>query len=115
MSWSDPSLAREGASTEILRGLCARLAADTAGGREIGEETLTKLLGAALGLFAARVEAGRPVPPFDRETELSATDVLIVVSALLDAVNLETFELALWQSFGAPQVHDPGRPSRGRR
>lgn len=110
MSWSDPSVAREQATTEMLRGVCARLAKDGASGsvEEVSDENLSKLIGAALGLFVARVEGGRSVPPFDTDTELTATDVLIVVSALLDAVNLETFELALWQSFGAPQTHDRG-------
>jgi hypothetical protein len=49
-------------------------------------------------------EAGQNLPILSSEHQVTATDAARAASALLSAVNLEVFELAMWQEFG-------GRPT----
>jgi hypothetical protein len=63
-------------------------------------EEVQKLLEAALKLYAGLLEEGRGVPPLPPDTSVSATEVVATVSALLDQVDIEVFELGMWQSWG---------------
>lgn len=51
---------------------------------------------------AATARGREPPPAFTPESEVSATDVAIVVDALLRAANLDLFEIQMWRSLGQP-------------
>lgn len=60
-----------------------------------------RMLASAVRLYAACRELDADVEAFDRSSEApSATAVLITVSALLEAVEVEPFELGLWMAWG---------------
>ena len=62
------------------------------------DDVLQEVLGAALRLYAARVESAGDfaiVPP----STITATDAMIATTALLRAVNVQLFELGLWQAW----------------
>jgi hypothetical protein len=64
---------------------------------------LQRLLAVACKEFALRREAGNRFAPFTPEqadTLLSATDAVVVASAVLDALSVEVFELGLWKTWG---------------
>lgn len=56
------------------------------------------LLQAAVRQYALRIQNGEASAPCVEE--LSATEVVTVVSALLDAADLEVFELSMWRGLG---------------
>jgi hypothetical protein len=64
----------------------------------ITDSTMQQLMGAAARLYAARVEQGGFVP-VTAPGALNATQGMIVTTALLRAVNVQLFELGLWQSW----------------
>jgi hypothetical protein len=75
---------------------------------------LQELLAAAVTAYAARCAAGDAIPPFpsSRPTSLGGdpaaakasanpdvSSVCVAVSAMLDTVSVEVFELAMWQAW----------------
>lgn len=62
------------------------------------------LVGRVLALAAHeyfnRTDAGSDMAVFG-DTTLTVTEVAVVASAMLDAVELEVFELGMWQSLGS--------------
>ena len=64
----------------------------------VTDATIERLLTAAALLYAARVESGgelRAIAP----GALNATQGMVVTTAIMKAVNLQVFELGLWQSW----------------
>lgn len=72
------------------------LAAGRAG--EVPDEAAQQLLLAAVRLFAAKRDLGTRVPAFPTGS-VTATDVAVTAVAMTEAVNLELFELALWNGW----------------
>jgi hypothetical protein len=63
----------------------------------ISDETVQRLLTAGTRLFANKVEMEeRYFLPFVSAEAATATDVVVTVSDMLRAVNLNTFDLAMW-------------------
>jgi hypothetical protein len=63
----------------------------------ISDETVQRLLTAGTRLFANKVEMEeRFFLPFVSADAATATDVVVTVSDMLRAVNLNTFDLAMW-------------------
>ncbi len=75
----------------------------SAEGAPLDDATIQELLTAAVRLYCARVEANGP---FAATTPgaLTATEGMVATSALLRAVNVQLFELGLWQSWANPGV-----------
>ena len=66
----------------------------------LSDAQLQKLLVAAIKSYAARAEASdEPLPALAPNSEVTATDAMLVVSAILKAVNVQVFELGMWQSW----------------
>ena len=65
---------------------------------EPSDADLQATLASAVRLYAARV-AERELAPFPAEAGVTATDVMIAVTAMLKAVNVQVFELGMWQSW----------------
>src|SRR5262249_39254854 len=64
----------------------------------VSNEALGQVFGAVVRLYAAKAQMGQAVRPFGRNSGVTATDVAIGCTALLDSVGLEVFELGAWQS-----------------
>ncbi|MDO9414155.1 MAG: hypothetical protein Q7T81_16420 [Pseudolabrys sp.] len=56
-------------------------------------------LAEAVRLYAERVEENGAIAAFPVEAPVTATEVMITVTAMLKAVNLQVFELGMWQSW----------------
>ena len=65
----------------------------------LSDANLQRLFEASVRLFAERFEEGRIAAPFPDDNGVVATEASIACSAVLRAVNIETFELGLWQSW----------------
>lgn len=66
-------------------------------------EDLQASLAAVTSAYAARVRAGERLDPFgSSEACPTATDVAVTVSAMLERVGIEPFELGLWRAWGTP-------------
>ena len=64
----------------------------------VDDLTIQRLMTAAALLYVARVEVGGDMPA-TTPAALNATSGMIVTSGLLRAVNVQLFELGLWQSW----------------
>lgn len=64
---------------------------------QISDETVQRLLTAGTKLFANKVEMeDRFFSPYANSDDVTATDVVMTCSDMLRAVNLSTFDLAMW-------------------
>jgi hypothetical protein len=72
----------------------------TSSDRQAAREAATEQMIAAIRNYAAQVTADSAYFPVVPENTLTATDAMIVATALLKAVNVQVFELGLWQSWG---------------
>ncbi len=71
----------------------------------ISDETVQRLLTAGTRLFANKVEMEeRYFSPYTGPEAVTATDVVMTCSDMLRAVNLSTFDLAMW--FRRPRPDD---------
>ncbi len=59
------------------------------------------LIGALCRLYAANSEAGNRFPVVGGRAAVTATDVMVMCGALLKAVDLQVFELGMWQSWSS--------------
>ena len=58
------------------------------------------MLAQAVRLYAERAtESETPLPAFPHDAPMTATEVMVTVTAMLKAVNLQVFELGMWQTF----------------
>lgn len=72
---------------------------------DIPDETVQRLLTAGTRLFANKVEMEeRYFSPYTGPEAVTATDVVMTCSDMLRAVNLSTFDLAMW--FRRPRPDD---------
>jgi len=66
----------------------------------LSNEALQTLLASLVTLYAAKIEAGHKFPPLKPNIQAcSATDIMVIASALLKVGNLQVFELGMWQSY----------------
>jgi hypothetical protein len=82
---------------DLARLVDAMLAQSDASG--VPEEAIQRGLTALVKLYAARWEAGARFAPVLPNDGVSATAALILVTALLQAVHVELFELGMWQAW----------------
>ena len=68
---------------------------------EISNEQLGQAFASILRVFAAKAQNGEPVRPFGGNSGVTATDVAIGCTAMLESVNLALFELGAWQSMSS--------------
>jgi hypothetical protein len=58
------------------------------------------MLAKAARLYAERAaESDSALPAFPAASQVTATDVMVTVTAMLKAANLQVFELGMWQSW----------------
>ena len=104
MSTSSPSPAADVAElTELaarVHDVAERLHA-AGRGPEVDDLAVQQLLTAAVHLYVQKRIAEQDLKPFLPDS-ITATDVSIVTTAMLEAVDLQLFELTLWHGWGRP-------------
>lgn len=88
----------------------------------INNERLGGLFASIVRIYAEKVQNGEPVRPTGGNSSLGVTDVCIACTALMEAVDLELFELGGWQTMsglgrimsrsGDSPTHVDGAPGR---
>jgi hypothetical protein len=68
---------------------------------DIPADALGQAFASVLQAYAAKAQAGESVLPFGRNSGVTATDVAIGCTAMLEAVNLALFELGAWQNMSS--------------
>lgn len=64
------------------------------------DSQLQALLAAAIRSYGARAEAhDEPLPALPPDSGVTATEAMLAVSAIMKAVNIQVFELGMWQSW----------------
>ena len=88
-----------GVSADAKR-VAAAMERSIAGGRLdlLSADALQALMAAACRVYTARRQAGEPLTPVARDS-VSATDVMVTASGLLQAADLAAFDLGLWQNW----------------
>ncbi len=83
--------------------------------RKFSDETVQHLMTAAVKLFAAKVEQEDRFfsPLLDPGSLVTPTDVVVTVSEILRAVNLNTFDLAMWFNRPRPPGEEEGSRDEG--
>jgi hypothetical protein len=66
---------------------------------EPSEAEIQRQMTAAVKAYVAKREAGIDFSPFEPDA-VTATDVAVVATSMLKAVQLEVFELTLWSAWG---------------
>jgi hypothetical protein len=64
----------------------------------VAADALQAVIAAACRLYTARRETGETFAPVAKNS-ISATDVMVTASGLLQAVDLAVFELGMWQNW----------------
>ena len=83
------------------RELAAELERALAEGRldALESNAVQALIAALCRTYSAQTEAGSGYLPLPERSQVMDTDVMVLASALLKAVNLQVFELGMWQSW----------------
>lgn len=81
-------------AVEDLRGALKEVGADTGA---LPKDVRQELMRLAVTSFAAAWQEGA-AQPLASPTDITATDAVVVASALIKAQNVELFELAMWQT-----------------
>jgi len=66
---------------------------------KLSNEALQRVLGDAVRVYAARVQAGDKFRPFAPGSGITATDVMVAGTAMMKAVNVQLFEFGMWQAW----------------
>src|SRR5215813_6472209 len=84
--------------TETLRHASEALAAALADPERIPDAALRALIANALRLYAVKAEAGMRTPLPADGGGVTITDAMLTVTDLLHALNVQLFELSMWQA-----------------
>lgn len=93
----DP-LANVDVETEKLKEL-ARKILEVPEGKSLSNEMVQEGLGALTRLYTVRFQEGERFDPFANGRGMPVTSVMIMSTAMLQAVNIELFELGMWQAW----------------
>lgn len=95
MSSPDDGAALRDAAAAALA--LAEKALDEGASEAVPDEVVQRLLTAGTRLFANKIEMeDRVFPPFVSADSATATDIVVTVTEMLHAGNLNTFDLAMW-------------------
>jgi len=68
---------------------------------EIPDDALGQIFASVVRLYAAKAQLGETPPPFGRHGAVTATDVAIGCTAMLEGVGLTLFDLGAWQTLAS--------------
>jgi hypothetical protein len=79
---------------------------------DIPTDVLGQLFASVVRLYAAKAQLGATPPPFGRHGTVTATDVAIGCTAMLEGVGLTLFDLGAWQTLASvrPAKHSSASP-----
>jgi len=96
---SSPDRSRRGLSDDVA-GLAARLRVAAETPQSVSDEALQELLAAVVKLYSTKNPDGIRLRAFpEGGAGVTATDVMVATTAMLHAVNVQMFELGMWQAF----------------
>jgi len=73
-------------------------------GETPSDADIQAMLAKAVRLYAERAgESEQALPAFPSGAQVTPTDVVVTVTAMLRAVNLQVFELGMWQAWSGKQ------------
>jgi hypothetical protein len=100
MSSSEASKADAALDARVEK-LAGELGALLEGGKldAISEQSVQRLMAAAVKLYVAKREAGASFLPFE-DGDVTATEVSVTAHGMLKAADMQVFELSLWSGFG---------------
>ena len=76
------------------------LVASLGDGTALDDSDVQALLAAAVRIYAERAEArDEPLSAFSFDAGITATHAMLAVTAILKAVNVQVFELGMWQAW----------------
>lgn len=93
----DP-LANVSDETKALKTLAQQLL-DLPDGEEPSPEMIQQGLTALTKLYTVRYQEGERLDPFTHGRTMPVTSVMIMTTAMLQSVNIELFELGMWQAW----------------
>jgi len=108
-SMSEPTLSAEspildGSLEDMARRFCRRYSDPAARETErVTDQTLQDLLSLVIHSYFQRLESREEnglLSPLRPDSNVTATEVVVLVTELLKAVNVEVFELGMWQALG---------------
>jgi hypothetical protein len=109
MSASEALREISAADLDSFRRVCAAIKASAAAQstKDIPGDIVPLMLTAGTQAFRSIVQdEKRPLDVFEKEAEMTPTAVVVTVSAMLRAVELNSFDLAMWFT-GAPASPSP--------
>jgi hypothetical protein len=65
----------------------------------LSDADIQSMLARAVRLYAERAEQGNAPSAFAAGAPVTATEVMVTVTAMLKAVKLQVFELGMWQAW----------------
>jgi len=69
-------------------------------GEPLSDAEIQALLARAVKLYADRIAArDEPLAAFPQGAQITATDAVVTTTAILKAVNVQLFELGMWQAW----------------
>jgi hypothetical protein len=69
-------------------------------GRALPDDDVQALLAASVRFYADRMEdRDAPLAAFPADAGITATQAMVTITAILKAVNVQLFELGMWQSW----------------
>ncbi len=72
--------------------------------KQPSDAEIQSALAQAVRSYAARAaESDGALPAFPSDAQMTATEVMVTVTAMLKAVNLQVFELGMWQAWSGKQ------------
>jgi hypothetical protein len=92
---AEPVGAEFGRCAEVLAGMAERALA-TGAVSQIASGDIERVLTAAMKLYAAKAEAEASPPPPVSAERITPTEVVVVISETMRAVNLNLFDLSMW-------------------
>ena len=95
----DP-LANVDKDTEALKALAQKLI-ELPDGEAPSQEMIQEGLDALTKLYTVRFQEGERWDPFPNGRAMPVTSVMIMSTAMLQAVNIELFELGMWQAWSS--------------
>jgi len=98
------SPAPDGSLEGLSRGFCRRFADPAVRSSDrLSDEALQDLMATAIHAYVQRVESretGEVLPPFRQDSAVTATEVVVLVTELMKAADVEIFELGMWKGLG---------------
>ncbi len=90
--------AHDGSQAETLERARIILEAAIARPESVEDEALRRILSLAVRLYAAKAEAGMRTPLPADGGGVTADETMVTVTDLLHALNVQLFELSMWQA-----------------